>query len=56
MGPWSEANGLIEVIVEWTVGVVVKTKRKTGTREREGGREGGSECCSGIDGVKIVIV
>ena len=56
LGPWSEANGLIEVIVEWTVGVVVKTKRKTGTREREGGREGGSECCSGIDGVKIVIV
>ena len=43
MGPWSEANGLIEVIVEWTVGVVVKTKRKTGTREREGGREGGRE-------------
>ena len=52
MGPWSEANGLIEVIVEWTIGIVVKTKRKAGMREREGV----SECCSGIDGDKIVIV
>ena len=39
LGPWSEANGLIEVIVEWTIGIVVKTKRKAGMREREGGSE-----------------